>query len=490
MFGLNVDTLRSLRETLAHDPHIEKALIYGSRAKGNYKTGSDIDITLIGKGLTLTDTIYPLRDRLYKLYLPYKFDISIFNQLDEDDFIDHILRVGKTLYQRENGACQRWEKTTLGEVCDVIAGQSPNGSNYNNSGNGLPFYQGKKEFGDKYLGAPTKWTTQVTQEAIAGDVLMSVRAPVGPINFAKERICIGRGLASIRATEQIHRNFLFYLLLSMQEEIKGKEGAVFASIAKNQIESIQFSKPPFSEQERIVTILDEAFTAIDTVIANTEKNLANARELFESVLNRVFSKKGDGWVEKPLEEIGKTQTGSTPKTSDQSNYGEFISFVKPGDFNTDGTLDYDKGGLSESGAKGARKVPAGSVLMVCIGATIGKCGYCDKDVTTNQQVNALTPSEGASNRFIYYQMLAETFQRKVIHASGQATLPIINKSKWSALTVWLPPKVAEQNKIAAKFDALAEETRSLVRLYERKLAHFANLKQSFLHQAFNGELAL
>jgi type I restriction enzyme S subunit len=103
-------------------------------------------------------------------------------------------------------------------------------------------------------------------------------------------------------------------------------------------------------------------------------------------------------------------------------------------------------------------------------------------------VNALTPSDGSFNRFIYYQMLTETFQRKVIHSSGQATLPIINKSKWSALSVWLPPKVAEQKKIAAKFDALVEETQHLARLYEQKLAALEALKKSLLHQAFSGEL--
>lgn len=252
--------------------------------------------------------------------------------------------------------------------------------------------------------------------------------------------------------------------------------------------AIEITFPPLAEQQRIVGLLDEAFEGLATAKANAEKNLQNARALFESHLQSVFTQRGEGWVEKKLEEIGKTQTGSTPKTSDQSNYGEFISFVKPGDFNTDGTLDYDKDGLSESGAEDARIVPADSVLMVCIGATIGKCGYCDQDVTTNQQVNALTPSDGSSNRFIYYQMLTETFQRKVIHASGQATLPIINKSKWSALSVWLPPKVAEQKEIAAQFDALSTETQRLARIYEQKLAALEALKKSLLHQAFSGEL--
>jgi type I restriction enzyme S subunit len=85
-------------------------------------------------------------------------------------------------------------------------------------------------------------------------------------------------------------------------------------------------------------------------------------------------------------------------------------------------------------------------------------------------------------------MLTESFQRSVIHRSGQATLPIINKSKWSALSVWLPPTVAEQKRIAEKFDALLEETQHLATLYARKQAALAALKKSLLHQAFTGEL--
>ena len=99
----------------------------------------------------------------------------------------------------------------------------------------------------------------------------------------------------------------------------------------------------------------------------------------------------NGWVEKRLDEIGTLQTGSTPKTSENGNVGDFIPFVKPSDFATDGSVGYANNGLSEVGLAKARRVPAGSVLMVCIGATIGKCGYCDRDVTTNQQINSLTP---------------------------------------------------------------------------------------------------
>ena len=102
-----------------------------------------------------------------------------------------------------------WSNQTLGDYCEVIAGQSPEGKYYNTDGQGLPFYQGKKEFGDRFIGAPQKWTTKVTKEAIDGDILMSVRAPVGPINFSTQKICIGRGLASIRPSTKLNKDFLF-----------------------------------------------------------------------------------------------------------------------------------------------------------------------------------------------------------------------------------------------------------------------------------------
>ncbi|MCD6090969.1 MAG: restriction endonuclease subunit S, partial [Bacteroidales bacterium] len=156
-----------------------------------------------------------------------------------------------------------WEIKKLGEVCEVIAGQSPESKFYNDKGEGLPFYQGKKEFTEKFIGEPTKWTTKITKEAIKDDVLMSVRAPVGPINFATQKICIGRGLALIRAGKQIDKEFLFNFLLKHENEIVGNTGAVFNSINKNQIGVIQIPIPPLPKQKRIVSILDRAFEAIN-----------------------------------------------------------------------------------------------------------------------------------------------------------------------------------------------------------------------------------
>jgi type I restriction enzyme S subunit len=134
-----------------------------------------------------------------------------------------------------------------------------------------------------------------------------------------------------------------------------------------------------------------------------------------------------GWSYKKISEIGKVQTGYTPQTSDKENYGNHIPFIKPGDFFKDGSLNYENQGLSERGLKKVRLVAENSVLMVCIGATIGKVGFTEQEVSTNQQINALTPVYGDNAKFIFYQMLIQDFQAKVLNGAGQATLPIINK---------------------------------------------------------------
>jgi type I restriction enzyme S subunit len=203
-----------------------------------------------------------------------------------------------------------WEIKTIGDVCKVIAGQSPEGKFYNDNGNGMPFYQGKKEYGEKYIGEPTTWTTKVTKEAEANDILMSVRAPVGPINFTTQKICIGRGLAAIRASKLIDKEFLFNFLLKHENEIVGNTDAVFNSINKAQIEAIEIPLPPLPEQQRIVAILDEAFAAIAKAKANAEQNLKNAKELFESYLQGVFENGKEKWEEKLLDEVCEFRNGA------------------------------------------------------------------------------------------------------------------------------------------------------------------------------------
>ena len=176
-----------------------------------------------------------------------------------------------------------------------------------------------------------------------GDILISVRAPVGPINFATQRMCIGRGLAAIRCdSSKLHRDFLFYQLLFKRPEISGKEGAVFASINKADIEAIQIWLPHADEQRRIVAILDEAFEGIATAKAHAEKNLRNAREVFAQRREETLEQ-SDGWRDAPLSEICEIRHGYAFEGEHFATHGEHV-LLTPGSF-------FETGGFRDRGEK-------------------------------------------------------------------------------------------------------------------------------------------
>lgn len=175
---------------------------------------------------------------------------------------EYNLTASKYKEQKGYSNC-KWDIVTLGSICEIVSGQSPAGIYYNENGIGCPFYQGKTEFTNKYIDKPKKWTTQITKEAMCGDILMSVRAPVGPVNIATEKCCIGRGLALIRAKEQVIQSYLFHVLKNKEKNITGNKGAAFDSITKKDIESIQIPLPPLEVQEEIVKELEEEEKAIE-----------------------------------------------------------------------------------------------------------------------------------------------------------------------------------------------------------------------------------
>ena len=146
----------------------------------------------------------------------------------------------------------------LPEVAKIIMGQSPPSSSYNMSEEGLPFFQGKADFGDLY---PTvrMFCTEPKKIAKAGDILISVRAPVGPTNVAQEKSCIGRGLAAIRGGKGIDARYLLYFLRFYEPKLVGEgKGSTFSAISRSDLESVRVPLPPLPEQQRIAAILAKA----------------------------------------------------------------------------------------------------------------------------------------------------------------------------------------------------------------------------------------
>ncbi len=146
---------------------------------------------------------------------------------------------------------------SLKDICEIIAGQSPESQNYNAAHEGLPFYQGNTNFGDVFINSTDKWTTQITKESIKDDVLLSVRAPVGAVNINTTNICIGRGLMALRCKNEIYHKYLFYILKSAEKELQQLSlGSTFAAVTKSDIENFVIPLPPLEMQEEIVKELE------------------------------------------------------------------------------------------------------------------------------------------------------------------------------------------------------------------------------------------
>ena len=377
-----------------------------------------------------------------------------------------------------------WVTKKLGEVCEIIMGASPDSKSYNIMRDGLPFYQGKTEFGAEYP-TPVKWCSEPVKIAQSGDVLLSVRAPIGPVNFANEKCCIGRGLSALRFEGE--QRYLYYFLQASETELDARgTGTTFKCISGQSLRSVPIPIPPLAEQKRIVAKIDAAFEKIDKLKANAEKNLANAKDLFQSALDEAMRPK-DGWVEKRLGEVGTTLTGMTPSTRDKSNFGNFMPFVKPADIMPFNPINYREEGLSQKGVSCSRLIKSDSVLMVCIGASIGKTGYADRDCTCNQQINALMPN-GFDGRYLYYMLSSDKFKKKLMEDAGQATLPIINKSKWENLSICVSLSLSEQREIVKRLDLLAEKIKILEQNYTQQIADCVEMRQAVLREAFEGRL--
>ena len=149
-----------------------------------------------------------------------------------------------------------WTHTALGQVCTIIMGQSPPGSTYNETGQGLPFFQGSKDFGTRYPNERV-YCTAPTRIAEEGDILFSVRAPIGSVNRANQKCAIGRGLSVIRANTKSDADFIEFLLRSMHRSwsVYASQGAIFGNARKRDLEELEIVWPPNHVRARIASIL-------------------------------------------------------------------------------------------------------------------------------------------------------------------------------------------------------------------------------------------
>ena len=406
-----------------------------------------------------------------------------------------------------------WIIKKLDDACNIIMGQSPPGNTYNKDKSGLPFFQGKAEFGVRY---PTvvKWCSKPKKVAYKNDVLISVRAPVGPTNIASSDCCIGRGLAVIRPLEGTDYLYVFYYLRSIEHELAQMgTGSTFKAISGSDLKSLLFPVAPTNEQHLIVSELEKQFSRLDEAVAALKRIKANLKRYKTSVLktavegklteewrkeNQISDLTQDkklrannlpiNWTWKKVSDLGDVVTGTTQTKAKREYYNsKDYPFFKPTDLNDGYYVKKSEDGLSKEGIEKARLLPTKSILVTCIGATIGKTGLIRVSGAFNQQINAIIPQKDVLPEFVYFVCISPQFQKSIIDNASATTLPILNKSKFEILTMPMPPLI-EQQKIVEEIESRLSVAKEIEETIDINLKRAERLRQSVLKEAFSGKL--
>ena len=193
----------------------------------------------------------------------------------------------------------------------------------------------------------------------------------------------------------------------------------------------------------------------------------------------------ENWVWCRLIDLGSTQTGTTPPTANKEFFGKEIPFIKPSDISLSG-INYDNEGLTLAGLEKGVLIKENSLLMVCIGGSTGKSNYIKRDVSCNQQINAINGFCGVSGQFLHYFLQSPYFQKAIWAKSSGGTTPIVNKSKWESIPIPLPP-LSEQKLIVAEIEKQFAKTKQLKEYIIANQQATEQLLKALLHQAFEIE---
>jgi type I restriction enzyme, S subunit len=298
-------------------------------------------------------------------------------------------------------------------------------------------------------------------------------------------------------TNKIDSRLLFYFFLA-HDLSEFANDAGLPSIRKTTVEDWLIGViPPLPEQQRIVGILDAAFDGIATAKANAEKNLQNARALFESHLQSVFTQRGEGWMKNKLAALTtKIGSGATPRGGEESYKSEGISLIRSLNVHDFGFRYRKLAFLDDAQANELSNVEVQpcDVLLNITGASVARCCIVPEDVLparVNQHVSIIRPiADKLDANFLHYLLISKTYKDQLLQtgSEGGSTRQAITKAQIQDFTIEYPATIAEQKAIVVKLDTMLIETHRLESLYQRKLATLDELKKILLHQAFSGEL--
>ena len=343
----------------------------------------------------------------------------------------------------------------LKDVCKINMGQSPNSSSYNDYGDGMPFFQGNADFGERYP-ITRVWCNTPTKIAQAEDILISVRAPIGALNYAKEECCIGRGLAAITPDRnKVSQDFIYWALKGKKAELNDKgNGSTFKAISRKILEETMIPDINFEQQHKCAENLEKIYG----IIQNRRKELLALDDLIKARFVELFGNpvlNEKGWESNLLAQLTlKIGSGATPKGGREAYQEEGIALIRSMNV-YNGKFEYkDLAHISDEQAAKLDNViiKESDVLLNITGASVARSCVVPNQILparVNQHVCIIRCKECIEPIFLNRLLIDDNYQKLLWEIAGSgATREAITKQQVERLKIILPP-IELQNQFAA-----------------------------------------
>jgi type I restriction enzyme S subunit len=427
--------------------------------------------------------------------------------------IDHINRIGQVFYEKEEdsgaGMKKGWEVKKLEDVVDFQRGLTYSKKDEVGFSDNVVLRSNNVDLAKNILDlTELKYINPAIEipknkKVKKGSLIICTangsKSHLGKIALINDdyNFAFGGFMGMITPKEKLDSSFLFYLMTShfykkFISELS--DGANINNLKFGDLGQFEIPLPPLPEQKRIVAILDEAFAAIDKAKANAEKNLANAKELFESYLNGIFANPGEDWEEKRLGEITlKIGSGATPLGGQKAYKHQGISLIRSLNIHDDEFKYDDLAFIDEVQATKLSNVSIEprDVLLNITGASIARCNIVPDNVLparVNQHVSIIRlKTDVLLPEFLYYMLISKPHKNKLLYSGEKngATRQALTKSLIENYKVSYPD-IKIQKEIIKKINAVKYESILLKKIYQQKIVALDELKKSILKKAFEG----
>jgi type I restriction enzyme S subunit len=385
-----------------------------------------------------------------------------------------------------------WKQASIGRACEVINGGTPDTGVAEYWDGTIPWIT-PAEMGRRITPYVEDTKRRLTESGLRDSsakvlpphsIILSSRAPIGHLVINQLAMATNQGCKGLIPHECLHYKYLYHYLCSIRDTLNALgTGATFRELSASKLKEITIPLPPISEQKRIAGILDNALKNIATIKANTETNLSNVRELFDSKLNAMLHQKGKRWVDRPLAEVSAFEGGSQPPKSEFVHREQpgYVRFLQIRDFKTDTHVTF----IPKS--RKNRLCTEDDILIARYGASVGQIHTGQAGAYNVALIKTVPNPKLIDRRFFRFYLLSALFQGALMGVADRSAQNGFGKDDIAQFTVPCPP-LSEQRLLSNALDRLASETKRLVAVYFTRVRALDELRGSILRSAFKGEL--